>query len=308
MYVQTVTRVPRVTRRGRTRTADPAELDVPLAQGRRLSPNLLDRYVEEMRLRNYSPRSIKTYRSCIRQFLVHCLPRHPRDVSSASIRAFLLAQLEAGKSRSRIDQHISALRLLYIDLYRRDDAALGIVRPKREQKLPDVPTRAEILGMADAVTNRKHRLAILFLYATGLRVSELVAADVGDLAPDRLSFLVRGGKGRKDRRTVVAASLTDQLEWLVFGRPAHAPLFPSRDGTRWTARSVQRVVSAAAGKAGLLKTVSCHSLRHAFATHLLEGGTPLVHIQGLLGHRSINTTTRYIRMVDPAAAHIASPL
>ena len=278
----------------------------PVASPPRLAAGLLERYSEEMRLRNYSPRSIKTYLSCVRVFLRTLGPVHPREVVSEQVRAFLLGVAERG-SRSLVDQHVSALKFLYVTLYHRDPARFSIPRPRRESALPRVPAREEILAIADALENRKHRLVVLMLYATGLRVSEIVAAKVGDLELPRLLLHVRSGKGRKDRQTVVSELLVADLYWLVGPRAPEEPLFPSSRGGTWSARSVQHVVARAARRAGV-EGVTCHSFRHAFATHLLEGGTQLRLIQGLLGHQSIVTTTRYTRMRSPGASSLLSPL
>jgi site-specific recombinase XerD len=275
---------------------------------RGLSNRLLERFEQEMRLRNYSSRSISTYLSCLRRFTAAMAPNHPRELRDVDVRGFLLGLLDAGKSRSLVDQYISALKFLYVDLYLRDPKTFRVPRPRREQRLPYVPTRTEILAMADGVLNRKHRLALLLLFAAGLRVSELVNARVEDLLDGGLTLVVRGGKGRKDRMTVVAESLIPELSWLTRERPPEAPLFPASHGGRWTTRSVQRFVSAAAVRVDIEQRVTCHSLRHAFATHLLESGTDLRFIQGLLGHKSIATTTRYIHMRNPRSSAIRSPL
>jgi site-specific recombinase XerD len=229
-------------------------------------------------------------------------------VDATTVRAYLLSLIDSGRSRSLVDQNVSALKFLYVELYERSPDSFRVPRPRREQKLPYVPTREEVLRMAEQLDNRKHRLAILLLYAAGLRVSELVRARVGDVNLDRLTFTVRDGKGRKDRQTILADVLRPELERVIQGRKRHAPLFLSARGGAWSKRSVQHVVSRAAERAGVEGRVTPHSLRHAFATHLLQGGTELRFIQGLLGHRNVTTTTRYTRMGDPGSYGIRSPL
>jgi integrase/recombinase XerD len=273
-----------------------------------LSPKLLERVQQEMRLRNYSFRTIKTYRNCLRVWLTWLSPQAPRDVSSEEMRGFLLQMIEAGKSRSLVDQHISALRFLYCELYGWELERFDLVRPRRERSLPRVPTRDEVLRIADAIENRRHRLAILLLYAAGLRVSELVALDVGDVDLERLLLHIRGAKGRKDRISVLSERIVEELVWLRAEREPDAPLFVGRTRGRWSTRSVQHVVARAARLAGVGGRITPHSLRHAFATHLLEGGTDLRHIQHLLGHASVQTTTRYTHMRDPRSSKLRSPL
>lgn len=273
-----------------------------------LSAGLYERYAQEMTVRRYSPRTMKAYASCLRAYARFLHPRLPREGGPEDVRAFLLHSIEMGLSRAYVDQAISALRFLYVDLYGLSKAGFDVPRPRREDYLPDVPTRVEVLKLADALSNRTHRLAVLLLYACGLRVSELVRANVGDVDVDRLIFRVRGGKGRKDRLTVLAASLVDEVRWICGGRDPAEPLILAAHGGRWTTRSCQRVVERAAMAAGLRGHVTPHSLRHGFATHLLEGGTDLRFIQGLLGHARIDTTTRYTRLRDPHSLLIRSPL
>jgi integrase/recombinase XerD len=135
----------------------------------KLSKNLFDRYRQEMKLRNYSPRTIKAYTTCLRGAFVRFLhPRAPREGSADDVREFLLHSISTGLSRSYLDQSISALRFLYVDLYGRPAEGFEVERPKREDQLPDVPSREEVLELAEALTNRKHRLAVLVLYAAGL--------------------------------------------------------------------------------------------------------------------------------------------
>ena len=273
-----------------------------------LSKSLLPRYEQEMRLRNYAPRTIKTYTCCLRQYVRWISPITPRNVNPETPRVFLLHLLDLGASRTLIDQHISALKLLYIEMYDWDPGALRISRPRRARTLPVVPTRQEIMRLANAITNPKHQLAVLLLYATGVRISELIALDISDIDLDDLTVRVRSGKGRKDRLTILSPRLIPALQRQIGSRPHTDPLFNSEWGGRWSVRSAQQVVRRACRKAGLQKRVTPHSLRHSFATHLLEAGTDIRVIQSLLGHSRIETTTRYTHIAGPFRLKIQSPL
>jgi integrase/recombinase XerD len=272
-----------------------------------LSTSLFERYRQELRVRNYSPRTIKAYVVCLRAYTRFLYPRLPRDAGAEDVRAFLLHSLETGLSRSYLDQSISALKFLYVELYGRPADGFDVPRPRREQALPAVPTREEVLRLAAAVENPRHRLAILLLYACGIRVSELVRARVEDVSVDQLTLHVRDGKGRKDRVTVVSEVLAPGLREACAGRPGSAPLVPARGGGRLTTRSIQRVVDQACVKAGIERNITPHSFRHAFATHVLEAGVPLEVIRDLLGHARIETTRRYTRVRNPRA-RVRSPL
>lgn len=273
-----------------------------------LSTHLFTRYRQEMKLRHYSPATIKAYATCLRAYTRFVYPNLPRDAGAEDVRAFLLHSLEIGLSRAYLDQASSALRFLYIDLYRRSAMGFDVPRPRREQALPDVPTRDEVLRLAASLDNTRHRLGILLLYGCGLRVSELVRARVADIALDELTFRVRAGKGRKDRFTVLPEALVPELRALCADRPQQAPLLLARHGGPLTTRSVQHVLEKACLKAGIPKRITPHSLRHAFATHLLEGGTDLHVIQQVLGHARVETTRRYTHVANPNRLKIRSPL
>lgn len=272
-----------------------------------LSPYLLPRFEQELRLRNYRPNTIKAYANALRAWLRWLDGRPPREATPDTVRAWLLSLIDAGRSRSYVDQAISALKFLYVELYKLCSARdFPIERPRRERTLPHVLSRRQVLDMADAVANRRHRLALLLLYAAGLRVSELIAANVGDVCLDRGTLHVRMGKGGKDRYTVLSDRPVEDLRWIIGDRPCRAPLIPARTGERWTVRSIQKVVARAGAAIGV--HASCHMLRHSFATHLLEAGTDIRFIQDLLGHAKIETTTRYTHLRNPAAIRVVSPL
>jgi len=273
-----------------------------------LSSLLLPRFEQEMRLRNYSPRTIQAYLSCLRRYSTWCQPIPPRDVAPEVPRSFLLHLLDLGASRSVMDQHVSALRFLYVELYERNPAEFVIPRPRRGQRLPEVPTRAQVLELAAAAGNARNRLAVLFIYSSGVRVSELVALDVGDVDLGELVVRVRAGKGSRDRLTITSARLVPALQQVIGVRPRLAPLFASIHGGRWSARSLQQVMQRARLEAGFGERFTPHSLRHAFATHLLESGVDLRAIQQLLGHKHLQTTTRYARMTHPSRMRLTSPL
>jgi len=274
----------------------------------KLSVGFFERVEQELRLRGYAARTTRTYLSCLRQYVRWLAPGVPREVEHDRPRTFLWSLVDAGASRSLVDQHISALKFLYIELYGWHPGELDVQRPRRGRSLPVVPTREQVLELASRISNRKHRTAVLLAYGSGLRVSELVGLDVGDVDVPNAMLRIRNGKGNKDRLTVLSAALTDDLNWLMGNRPPMAPLFSSEAGGRWSVRSMQHVMARARGLMATPVRITPHSLRHAFATHLLEGGTDLRVIQLLLGHARIQTTTRYAHMANPSRVRVASPL
>ena len=269
-----------------------------------LSADLLQRVREEMTLRNYAPRTIDTYVSALKKYCkeIGCVPR---EATVEQIQAYLL-ELAKEQSRPAVDQAISALKFLYIELYGRTDEAFAITRPRRQARLPYVPTRDEVRRLLDRIENRRYRLAASMLYGSGLRVSDLETAVVGDVRLEDLTLRVPAGKGGRTRTTVIAPSLVPELQWMMGERARSEPLFVKSNGAPLTVRTVQQVVQRVARELDL--PVTCHSLRHAFATHLLEAGTSLRVIQDLLGHARIETTTRYTRIQSPSVFAVRSPL
>lgn len=271
------------------------------------SPHLLVRFEQELQIRGYRHNTIKTYSTALRAYVKWLGSLHPRDAGTEELKSYVLSLCQEGKSRSTADQVISALRFLYVELYGRSEFAKELIkRPRRASSLPRVLTRDQVLELADAIPNRRHRVAVLLMYAAGLRVSEVVAANVRDVDLDGLSLHVQNAKGAKDRITVISPRLADELAWLCTSRPPLAPLVPSREGGRLSARSIQHVVERASEATGI--DASCHTLRHSFATHLLENGTDIRIIQKLLGHVKIETTTRYTHVRNPTLMRVRSPL
>lgn len=272
-----------------------------------LSPHLLVRFEQELRIRGYRHNTIKTYGTALRGYVKWLGSVHPRDAGTEELKTYVLWLCHEGKSRSMADQVISALKFLYVELYGREEFAKELIkRPRRASTLPRVLTRDDVLALADAIPNRRHRVAVLLMYAAGLRVSEVVAANVRDVDLDGLTLQVRDAKGAKDRVTVISPRLADELAWLCASRPPLAPLVPCREGGRLSTRSIQHVVERASEASGI--SASCHTLRHSFATHLLENGTDIRIIQELLGHVKIETTTRYTHVRNPAVMRVRSPL
>ena len=266
---------------------------------------------EELRLRNYSPKTIKAYLSCIRMFARHIAPRLPRDAHDDDIRKYLLHLLEErGSPAGTVNQVYNALRFLYVELYHRPFSFQGLPRPKKEKKLPDILGEEEIIRLVAAVRNLKHRTMIFLTYASGLRVSEIVALRLEDLDVERGLIHIRSAKGRKDRYTLLPESMLGMLHSYVktYGLGTEGWLFPgAAPGGHLSVRSIQAVMERAVVKAGITKPVSMHTLRHSFATHLLERGTDLRFIQALLGHESSKTTEIYTHVSNRSLGRIKSP-
>jgi site-specific recombinase XerD len=274
---------------------------------------LFEVFNEELRLRNYSPKTIKAYASNLRAFVRHFSPRHPRELTGEDIRRYLLYLIAEKKhSSGTVNQVYNSLKFLYEGLYDREFMFERLPRPFGEQKLPDVLSYEEVLRILRQVVNLKHRIMLMLAYAAGLRVGELVQLKVEDLDPERGLIHVRGGKGRKDRYTILPKIILPLLhEYVMEYRIGPSGwLFPSgwKASRHLAIRSIQAVFEEAVKSAGIQKRATMHTLRHSFATHLLESGTDLRYIQELLGHQSSRTTEIYTHVSTKDLGKIKSPL
>jgi integrase/recombinase XerD len=265
----------------------------------------------ELRLRNYSHKTIKAYVSCLRSFVRYFGPKHPREASEEDIRRYLLHLLEEeGLAASSVNQVFNVLRFLYVELYKRPFVIGTVPRPRKEHRLPDVLSESEVMRLFSSVDNMKHRTMLMLAYASGLRVSELVKIRIEDIDGQRGLIHIRDAKGEKDRYTVLPESLRGQLinYWKSYNLGASGWLFPGQEQSHHlSTRSIQAVERAIVA-AGIVKSASMHTLRHSFATHLLEHGTDLRYIQELLGHQSVRTTEVYTHVSKRVLGKIHSPL
>jgi site-specific recombinase XerD len=270
---------------------------------------VLERFQTEMVLRGLSPRTRKVYLGHARRFL-EWGGGPPGEPPAARARAYLVHIVrDRGVSRSYHAQAVGALKLLLPRMGAESVPSGQLPRPKREERLPSVLSKEETARFLDQVRNPKHRALVMLLYSSGLRVGEAVRLRREDLDVDHGLVKVRQGKGAKDRVTLLASRALEMVEAYVTAFQPEGWLFPGEPAERHlTTRSVQRVVREAARRAGLAKPVTPHTLRHSFATHLLEAGTDLRYIQELLGHRSSRTTQIYTHVTATHLSAIRSPL
>lgn len=273
---------------------------------------LLERVRAALELKGYSPRTRKVYLGQLRRFFLWCgggVSKLPED-PARSAQAYLLELVRGpGISKSYQNQIVSALRFLCEGVLGQPRLALRIPRPKRERKLPAVLSPDEVARLIRRTRNLKHRALLMLLYGAGLRVSEVVRLTPADLDMDRGLVRVRGGKGGKDRYTLLANRAVEAVRLYRDAYPARRWLFPGgMKEAHLTTRSVQRIVQNAAEAAGIEKHVTAHTLRHSFATHLLEGGTNLRVIQELLGHQSARTTQIYTHVARSTLESVPNPL
>jgi len=267
---------------------------------------LLQKAEEEMRLKNYSPKTIRSYVGCLRQYL-ETKPDGPEQLDIDHIRKFLLCKISTGSSSRTANVYLHAIRFFYKEVIG-CSCVLKIPYAKTPQALPVVLSRTEIQRMLQIITNEKHFLLVALAYGAGLRVSEVIHLRCGDIDLEELVLTVRKGKGQKDRITCIPQKLQAALRRACESKNADEYVFPSERGGKLSTRSVQMVFSNALCKAGIQKHATFHSLRHSFATHLLENGTDVRYVQELLGHSNIRTTQRYTQVTNPVLKNIRSPL
>lgn len=269
----------------------------------------MQKWLEEagiyLRLRNFSPKTVKAYVSALRFFF--CFQNGDVSFDLERVRRFLLMKVEAGASPQTVNLYLHAIKFFYRCIVK-NPVQIDLKFAKRSLKLPVVLSRDEILRIIEVIGNFKHRLMISLAYGAGLRVSEVVKLRVGDVDVSGLTLHVKDAKGGKDRMTVFPEKLVADIQNFVAGKDKHDFVFPSERGGRLTTRTAQKIFDSALGKANILKDASFHSLRHSFATHLLENGTDTRFVQELLGHQNIRTTQRYTQVTNPMLKKIKSPL
>jgi len=273
------------------------------------------RMIDDMTLRGLKPKTIKAYVECVARFARH-FGTSPELLGTAEIRSYLLyLHHDRNVSASTYNQALCALKFLYRITLRKNWELDGLARTRRQTKLPVVLSLDEVTRFFQAITSLRHRAILMTAYAAGLRISEVLALRVDDIDSQRMVIRIRQAKGSKDRYVRLSPRLLIWLReyWKAHRRPKVSKpspwLFPGNvPGQPLSNKPVYEACQAACLAAGLDKTVTVHTLRHSFATHLLEAGTDLRTIQLLLGHRSLNTTARYLPVATAAMQSTRSPL
>jgi integrase/recombinase XerD len=257
---------------------------------------LRQRFIDDLRLRNYAARTIDTYVGRIVAFAKH-FGRSPDLLGPEEVRTFQLHLLERGVSWSSFNQAVCALRFLYGTTLGRPEQLPLIPYGKRPKTLPSVLAPQEVLRLIAAAPTPRDRLFLQVAYGCGLRLSELIHLQITDIDSARMVIHVRQGKGAKDRLVPLSPRLLHELRdyWRI-DRP-RPWLFPGdKPGQPISGSNMQRRFTQLVQRVGLTKHCSLHTLRHSYATHLLEAGVDLLTLKTLLGHKTLETTTRYLHV------------
>jgi integrase/recombinase XerD len=270
---------------------------------------VLEPLMDYMLARNFTHNTIRTYSNSLLHFLEHCDILDPVDLTKGQIIKYLGQMMAKGLSSSSAHTLVNVLKFYFRHVVGRGDMEIALPRAKKEFKLPVVLTKEECSRIFESVQNVKHRLLLLLGYGSGLRLSELVHLEWRDIQFDERMIMVRSGKGQKDRRVMLPHSLFEVLRHYQVAQGTSRYVFAGQyAGEPYSPRSVQAVMSQAVKRAGLEKRATVHTLRHSFATHLLEHGTDLRYIQTLLGHSSVKTTMIYTHVTSSKLDKLVSPL
>ena len=283
---------------------------------KRIGPNEVMNYrkcpktfIESLQLKRYSENTIRIYASMFEEFINYYNSKEINDISEKEILAFLrYLVIERGVSTSYQNQSVNAIKYYYEKVLGGTRKFYFVDRPKKEKTLPVVLSKEEVSILIKSIDNLKHKCIIMLAYSGGLRLSELLSLKINDIDKERGVIRINAAKGKKDRITLLSRNLFVVLqEYLEIYQP-NEYLFEGQNGGIYSAASVQKLMRRAVKKAGIKKNATMHSLRHSFATHLLEQGTDLRYIQQLLGHGSIKTTEIYTHITNKGLDKIDNPL
>ena len=271
---------------------------------------LIDAFTRSLELRRYSPKTRRVYLHHVRTFLKHAAVANCDELTPEHACRYLAHRVHNEElSRGYHAQAVAALRYLFVQVLRQPLMPDDIPTPRTERKLPRVLGREDTMRILGSVTNPKHRAILMLLYSAGLRAGEVVRLRLGDLNPERGLIRVRSGKGRKDRYTLLSPRAFQAVRDYLATTTPTSWLFPgARPDRPITVRSIESIMTTACRRAGLEGAATPHTLRHSFATHLLEAGTDLRYIQELLGHTSPETTQIYTHVSQRVLGRIRSPL
>ncbi len=271
--------------------------------------NVVEEMGTKLKLRRYSDSTYKVYMMMFKNFLRYTYPTPLHHVDQNIILEYQKHLVLIRKvSASYQNQSINAIKFYAEKVLGLEKTIYDLERPMKPQRLPKVLAQIEVQQLLDCITNIKHKAILSTIYGCGLRISECTALKVTDIDPVNHRIWVRNAKGRKDRITLLPDSLLNQLRKYYKSYRPTVWLFESPDGKPYSVSSIRKVFNRAKRKAHIVRPATVHTLRHSFATHLLESGTNLRYIQQLLGHSSSRTTEIYTHVCETDLTNIVSPL
>jgi len=276
-----------------------------LPSGYRSCPDL---YLQKLEVNKYAFNTAKTYISCFEHF-INYFPSTPiANISEEEVNTFLQELVRLGKSDSYINLSINAIKFYFEIVLAMPNRFYSVDRPRVSRSLPQVLSKSEVVKILSSIRNIKHKCIISLIYSAGLRRNELIQLKLQDIDSNRMMIHVKAAKGKKDRYSLLSKrALSDLRLYYKIYKPKHF-LFEGKSGKQYSPSSVRKILSNAVSQVGIKKKVTPHTLRHSFATHLLEDGVDLRYIQTLLGHSSSRTTEIYTHVANNVLKDIKSPL
>jgi len=273
--------------------------------------NVISLMHREMQYRNYSKQSIKSYIQLMLSVEKHLSPLPLADATSEQFKDYLYLRVRQDNvSVSLLNQSISAWKILQTDVLKREYESIKIKRPRREKKYPTVLTQQEVEALFNATKNIKHKALLMLAYSAGLRREELRLIKPKAIDSKNMRVHVVQGKGKKDRYTILSLKVLKYLRTYFDNERPKVYLFETqiKKGSPLSEQTLCSIIKNGAKKAGIKKNVSFHTLRHCFATHLLEQGVNLRLIQSFMGHTSLKTTSIYLHLANIKTSGVISPL
>ena len=265
-------------------------------------------FLDKLILKKYAENTIKGYCTMFINFTNFYAGKEVNSLSENDIRSYLKHLILKGKSDSYVHQSVNAIKFYYEVVLQMPNRFYEIERPQKKEQLPKVISKENVLKMIDSISNLKHKCIVSLIYSAGLRRSELLNLKIQDIDSERMTIRILNTKGGKDRMSTLSKYLLQMLrEYFKEYRPKEY-LFEGQKGGKYSAESVLSIVKSAAKKANIRQHVTPHTLRHSFATHLLEDGTDLRKIQSLLGHNSLKTTEIYTHVAINYEETVKNPL
>lgn len=265
-------------------------------------------YVHLLEMRRYSLNTAKNYTSLFGQFVHYFKDKDLMEINEDDIRHYMRRIVKMGKSASTQEQALNAIKFYYERVQDMPHRFYELERPIKESKLPLVLSEEEVARLFSVVENLKHKAILITIYSCGLRLSELLNLKMEDIQSERKQVIIRDAKGKKDRATILSPVTLEILRKYYRQFKPRKYLFEGQGGGPYSAKSVQNILKYAIEKAKIFKPATPHTLRHSFATHLLENGTDIRYIQALLGHRSPETTQIYAHVSTKTLRDIKSPI
>ena len=271
--------------------------------------NIITDFIKILELKRYSKNTIESYQSHLRLVRSHFDNKSFKQISDKELFEFIYHLIHTKNiSASYQRQIVGGLKLFYKEIYNRQIPFEYLKVERQEKKLPVVLSKQEVRALINSISNLKHKAIMALLYGSGLRIGELLELKKTDIDSQRMVVHIRGAKGKKDRYSVLSENVLDLLRKYYKKYQPKEYLFEGQNGGKYSNESAGQVFKRALLKARINKKATLHTLRHSFATHLLEDGIGIAHIQKLLGHSNINTTLIYTQIAEDALFRIKSPL